>query len=174
MDADLAAALAMSMAPAGDTDTAPAAAAASASSEPNYLSPALQNLIQSIQAGQKGSSLELQEVLKADALSEILRNDTTLQDMLMPDMPDGLQTKEELFTFIRSPQFRQTVAELGQALSTENMYQILLQMGIDPGIAPGPGARGFLQALITALSKKALEQKPAQDDDDDLDADLYD
>ena len=95
----------------------------------------------------QGSDLELSKVLNTDALCETLREDPTLQvkhitaviltaslnmfwqDMLVVHMPDNLQTREELFTFIRSPQFRQSVDSLNQALGTENMYQILMQMG---------------------------------------------
>merc|ERR1712146_172357 len=82
--------------------------------------------------------------------------------MLVVHMPEELQTREELVTFISSPQFRQTIDSLATVLSSEQMYQILASMGISPSAAPFPGGEGFLQALIATLSKKeSADAKPA-------------
>jgi len=118
--------------------------------------------------------------MNANALLESITDDTAVQDMLVMHMPEDLQTRDELLKFLRTPQFRQAIDQLAVALSSENMYQVLMSMGVDPSAAPYPGVEGFLQALISTLSKKlpaaapkAEETKPAEEEDD-LDADLYD
>lgn len=143
------------------------------------LSPALQSLIQNIQTQARGGTrLQLSTVLDSVALIDTVKNDTAVQDMLVVHMPDELQTRDELVAFISSPQFRQTIDSLATVLSTEQMYTVLVSMGIPMEAAPFPGVEGFLQALISVLSKKpstgegSTVGKSAADDD--LDADLYD
>ena len=63
-------------------------------------------------------------------------------------MPDELQTREELMVFIKTPQFRQTIDSLATVLSSEQMYTILMSMGIDTSAAPFPGVEGFLQVTF--------------------------
>jgi len=145
------------------------------------LSPALQDLIRNIQVqqGRGGRGLELSAVLDSASLIEAISDDTAVQDMLVMHMPDELQTREELMVFIKTPQFRQTIDSLATVLSSEQMYTILMSMGIDTSAAPFPGVEGFLQALIGTLSKKSPEPEVApvqamEEDDADLDADLYD
>jgi len=113
-------------------------------------------------------------VLNPDNLAGLLMDDTNLQDMLLVHLPEALQTRDELFAFIRSPQFQTSVDELAKALETETMYPILQDMGVNPSLAPGPGADGFLAALVMALSKKPSVVAAAKPSEEDLDADLYD
>lgn len=174
-DAELQAALAMSM----QTEEPSSANGGAPATGGVGLSPALQSLIQNIQTQARGSSrLQLSMVLDSVALIDAVKNDTTVQDMLVVHMPDELQTRDELLAFISSPQFRQTIDSLATVLSTEQMYTVLASMGIPMDAAPFPGVEGFLQALISTLSKKpstgegSTAGKSAEDDD--LDADLYD
>ena len=171
MDPELAAALAMSM----QADGGAGAEAPAGGAQPG-LSPALQNLISNIQsqASQASKGLDLADVLDTQALLDAIKGDTAVQDMLVVHLPEELQTREELSFFISSPQFKQTVRELQHVLASESMYSILMSMGVDPSAAPMPGVDGFLQALISTLSKHAAVAPPAKEPEEDLDADLYD
>ena len=174
-DEALAAALAMSMEGSGGSDQAAPAGG------PTELSPALQNLISNIQnqakgGGAGGKHLDLNKVLDSKVLLEMVKNDTAVQDMLVVHMPEDLQTREELIAFISCPQFRQTIDQLTSVLVSEQMYTILMSMGVEPSAAPSPGVEGFLMALIATLSKNAkpaVEAK-AEEPEEDLDDDLYD
>lgn len=171
MDPELAAALAMSMEAEGG---APATGGQAG------LSPALQNLISNIQnqASQAARGLDLSEVLDTQALLDAIKTDTAVQDMLVVHMPEELQTRDELKFFISSPQFKQTVRELQHVLASEQMYSILMSMGVDPSAAPSPGVEGFLGALVSTLSKHAAPaaapSSVVDKEGDELDDDLYD
>jgi len=71
---------------------------------------------------------------------------------LLPLLPEGQQTEEELRTTIRTPQFRSTLRTLSSALMSDNVNSIFANFGlnaVDGGdaMAQGNPILAFLQAL---------------------------
>ncbi|CAM9760073.1 unnamed protein product, partial [Hapterophycus canaliculatus] len=66
---------------------------------------------------QQRRALSLNDVVDADAIEGMgILDDPEVQQMLLPLLPEGQQTEEELRETIRSPQLQQSLASLTQAL----------------------------------------------------------
>jgi hypothetical protein len=103
---------------------------------------------------QPPQSVPLTEVLSAD---QVLRSgilaDPAVQEQLIPFLPEGQQTPEQLEAIVRSPQLRSSLASLTGALQTDNFNAIVSNFGLDPSrgmeaLAAGNNVEAFLQALL--------------------------
>lgn len=73
----------------------------------------------------------LSEVLKSEYLNEIA-NDKEFQETLIPLLPEGRQTVEELRETLKSPQFLQALDNLDHALNSESGDSVLASLNLDP------------------------------------------
>lgn len=73
----------------------------------------------------------LSEVLKSEYLNEIA-NDKEFQEILIPLLPEGRKTVEELKETLKSPQFLQALDSLDHALNSENGDSVLASLNLDP------------------------------------------
>ena len=113
------------------------------------------------QPGQRQRPLSLLQIIKADDVLPLLQDQQVLQE-LIPLLPEGLQTKEELEKTLRSPQFKQSLAALSAALQSENFNTVFANFGLDPrdgatSLNSGDGIGAFLQA-VQARADRAKNQ----------------
>jgi hypothetical protein len=159
--------------PAATTGAAAAAAAAATSAEPNPFG----NLDLSSLLGQLGTApgnippaapgaaslggvpalrqrpVTLQDVVTPDGvLNSGVLEDAEIRARLIAQLPDGAQNEEELQSTLTSPQFRQGLAALSEALYSDNFSSIMANLGIDPqpgmpALVEGNNVRALLLAL---------------------------
>ncbi|GBG78832.1 hypothetical protein CBR_g28055 [Chara braunii] len=92
---------------------------------------------------QQDSGPSLAEILHPDLVGPVLDH-PAIQERLLPYLPEGLRTREELKTLIQSPQFQQQLESFTQVLQHGQID--LSQFGIDAS-KYGPSVRSFLEAI---------------------------
>lgn len=114
--------------------------------------------------------LSLDAVLTPDALTELL-SDPAVVDRLVPHLPEGQRTPDELRTIARQPQFRQALTHLDSALrSADNFSSIFASFDIPPSTAPtSDPVRAFVNAIQAACGSAAPDNGG-----DDGDAEMQD
>ena len=119
--------------------------------DPNILIQNLAAKLQEIRSSKKRDTPALAEVLKSDYLNSITE-DEEFKNALIPLLPEGQQTLEDLKLNLKSPQFLQALDSLEYALNSEAGYSVLMSMGIDPKIFYENGGDGN-DALYKGLEK---------------------
>eukprot|EP00746_Dinoflagellata_sp_MGD_P011866 gnl/MRDRNA2_/MRDRNA2_125067_c0_seq1.p1 gnl/MRDRNA2_/MRDRNA2_125067_c0~~gnl/MRDRNA2_/MRDRNA2_125067_c0_seq1.p1 ORF type:complete len:289 (+),score=86.62 gnl/MRDRNA2_/MRDRNA2_125067_c0_seq1:89-955(+) len=156
-----------------DRATTPAAAAAPpAQANPNDL----MAMMQQMQAGQgdaggnaelagilqqflqnqgggapRSPPVPLQTFLTADVLNQLMDDPEAVAELL-PLLPDGQNTNQDLREVFASPQLSQNMSILSQAIYSENIGILFQMLGLDPStLTPGTEP---MEALCKALEKK--------------------
>jgi|TARA_B110000208_G_C11560849_1_gene355296 hypothetical protein len=81
-----------------------------------------------------------------------LLNDPAVVAALLPLLPEGQQTEEELKATIRTPQFRSTLRTLSSALMSDNVNSIFANFGLNAADGGEEMARGNpIAAFLLAL-----------------------
>ncbi len=93
----------------------------------------------------------LSDLLSSDDVGPLLEDDAVVA-ALLPHLPEGQQTAEELRRTLSTPQFRSTLRTLTSALMSDNYNSVMANFGLDPtagseALAQGNPVLAFLQAL---------------------------
>jgi hypothetical protein len=148
-------------APAGAAPTAAAAAAAPAGQTP-AIDPALQQVLtqflaQQAQGGQAAARqrpVPLEAVLTTEVLTSLLADETACKEMA-DLLPPGQQSPEDLREALVSPQLRQHLHSLTQAIHSDQLPVLFSSLGLDPSsiatAAPGSDA---LELLCRAMENQ--------------------
>lgn len=134
------------------------------------------------QGAQQGNQQELLAQLNAQQqqvpdLSQIINPDTVLpllsspqvQERLLPLLPEGHRTPEELAQLIRSPQFQQSLQHFGSALQSGQLGEFMRHLGLDPHGSPS-SVEGFLRAIQEqANQNRSQSEKKDEKKDDSMD-----
>ena len=83
----------------------------------------------------------LQFILESSSLAPLVE-DEGIQARLLPLLPEGQRTVQDLREMIRSPQFQQSLRSLNSALGTDNVSSIFATLGLDPRDGADEMARG--------------------------------
>ena len=83
---------------------------------------------------------------------------------LIPFLPEGLQTKEELITTITSPQFKASLRAFSSALMGDDLNSLFANFGLNPmdgmtKMTTGDGIGAFLDAIIAAAERGELDKE---------------
>lgn len=118
----------------------------------------LQRAIMSVATGMvRRQPLALQEVLTGD---EVVRtgvlNQPGVREELTALLPEGQRDEDNLMQTLYSPQFRQALEALTEALQGDSYASVLANLGLDPSVGQselvqGENVRAFLQALMAAF-----------------------
>lgn len=150
----------------------------------------LQNFLQGIgpvppEEGQR-ESVDLSTTLTSDALSGVLSNPETLQQ-LQSHLPavDG-STQEALRSTLASPQFQQAVSQFSSALESGQLGPVVSQLAVNSE-AVAAASQGNMQGFVKALEKgnsaegsgspeksdkdKKQDKKDDKDDDEQMQLD---
>ena len=108
------------------------------------------------QAGMVGGGppiTPLTSVVDPDVVQPFLAENEGAQQALLPHLPEGLQNPGELYATLRSPQLRQALGQLTNALQTDNFNAVMSNFGLDPAagaaaLAQGNGVSAFLEAIM--------------------------
>lgn len=75
-------------------------------------------------------------------------------------LPEGQQSKEHYLDNVTSPQFRQALESLTEALNSENFFSVIQSFGLDSKIAQGSldGVEAFIKCIIQKY-KEGKEDK---------------
>jgi len=100
----------------------------------------------------------LDEVFSAQVLQPLL-GDAEVQRVLLRHLPEGRQTVPELYHVITSPQIRQALVALSQALQSDNFNTVMTNFQLDPmdgaqQLQQGDGIAAFLAALQAQVDKE--------------------
>ena len=144
----------------GDHDAPPPAPAAAATND------SMAALMAAFASSPLGQQAQQQQQMQQMAqpliapLSEVVTNDDVAPLLsspeiiaaLLPLLPEGQQTEEELRATIRTPQFRSTLRTLTSALLSDNVNSIFANFGLNAAdggdaMAQGNPILAFLQAL---------------------------
>jgi len=105
----------------------------------------------------------LPAVLNAEAILPLL-NDPLVQAQLLPLLPEGNRTREELQELLRSPQFQQAVSQFNSALQSGQLSQLMPLLGLP---ATAGGTQGGVGALLRAIQEQARNAGQAQEKKDE-------
>jgi len=95
----------------------------------------------------------LQQIINADAITPLLMSPQVQADLL-PFLPEGRRTPEELGQILRSPQFQQSLESFSSALQSGQLGELLRQFGLDVS-----GVEGFLRALQRHVERQQQQQR---------------
>jgi len=98
----------------------------------------------------------LQQIINAEAILPILSS-PQVQSELLPYLPEGRRTPEELHQILRSPQFQQSMESFSSALQSGQLGELLRQFGLD-----STGVEGFLRALQRQVERQQQQQDPSK------------
>lgn len=110
-------------------------------------------------------SVDLSSALTADALTGMLNNSDTIEQLqnFLPAV-DGT-SQEQLRSTLASPQFQQAVSQFSSALQSGQLGPIVSQFAVNPD-AVAAAAQGNMREFVRALERTG-EQKPAEDEKGD-------
>ncbi|KAG3178616.1 hypothetical protein C6341_g7858 [Phytophthora cactorum] len=145
---------------------APAPAPASTTTAAGTLTTAdLQRAMASFQQLAQPKPVSLTKLLGADNMSTIL-DDPTCVEALLQHLPEGSQTPAELRATLRSPQLRQSIGSLVNALQTGNFTAVMANFGLDPSAGAAKLAFGDgVGALLAAIQAWADQQDTSMEGD---------
>ncbi|KAG6962101.1 hypothetical protein JG687_00007328 [Phytophthora cactorum] len=146
--------------------SAPAPAPASTTTAAGTLTTAdLQRAMASFQQLAQPKPVSLTKLLGADNMSTIL-DDPTCVEALLQHLPEGSQTPAELRATLRSPQLRQSIGSLVNALQTGNFTAVMANFGLDPSAGAAKLAFGDgVGALLAAIQAWADQQDTSMEGD---------
>ncbi|ETO83378.1 hypothetical protein F444_02586 [Phytophthora nicotianae P1976] len=118
----------------------------------------LQRAMASFQQLAQPKPVALTKLLSADNLGSIL-DDPASVEALLQHLPEGSQTPAELRATLRSPQLRQSIGSLVNALQTGNFNAVMANFGLDPSAGASKLAFGDgVGALLAAIQAWADQQ----------------
>jgi len=128
----------------------------------------LQNILSGLgvdSASQQPSSpdVSLPSLMNADDIIPLL-NDPHVQERLLPFLPEGNRSREELQELLRSPQFQQAVSQFNSALRSGQLDQLMPMLGL-PSSSGGAGVRALLQAVQEQATQHSPSQTQAKEDE---------
>ena len=102
----------------------------------------------------------LPAVLDAAAIEPLLRENAAMRDALLPLLPPGQQTPDNLYEILRSPQLRQAAGTLTGALEDSNAAAVFSNFGLraadgDEAMAAGDSVGALVAALIARAARNA-------------------
>jgi len=116
-------------------------------------------LQQQQQQQQEQNTPSLSQIMNPDEIAPFLNN-PAVQDQLLPLLPEGRRTPEELHSILRSPQFQQSLEAFGSALQSGQLGELLRQFGVGSG---GPSSlEGFLYALQQRQNQQRQQNQQNQ------------
>ncbi|KAJ7969458.1 Regulatory particle non-ATPase 13 [Quillaja saponaria] len=104
----------------------------------------------------------LEDILKPDLIMPLIET-LPLEQRLVPYLPEGRWSPEDVLELLQSPPFRQQVDSFTYVLRTGQID--LSQFGIDPSKYKFT-VLSFLEALEDSISKKSEPEESMQDDQD--------
>mmetsp|Transcript_19428 Transcript_19428/g.33419 ORF Transcript_19428/g.33419 Transcript_19428/m.33419 type:complete len:285 (+) Transcript_19428:41-895(+) len=129
-----------------------------ASSTANNVASQMQDVLSGLFAGgalEQSKDIDLIDILSSSAVGPLLtQDDDQLRAnvlALTEHLPGETTRVDEIVDLLRSPQFKQAVNQLDQALSSggEQLAGILTQLGLEPSFAAQfPPVEAFIRALI--------------------------
>jgi len=118
----------------------------------------LQNILSGlgVEAGsaQSQPDASLPTLMNAEDILPLL-NDPQVQERLLPLLPEGTRSREELQELLRSPQFQQAVSQFNSALQSGQLNQLMPLLGLP---ATGGGGQGGVDGLLRAVQERASTQ----------------
>ena len=158
-DEMLAAAIAASMTSSSPTAQEPASTGGGTNANP-LSTDAMTSLLQAMfqaqqQRPQAPTIVPLNTVLTPESFSQLLE-DPKIVEALLPFLPEGQQTEEELRQTFSSPQLQQSLRSLTNALLSNNYNAVLANFGLDAAAGADAMAQGNpVLAFIQALQEQA-------------------
>jgi hypothetical protein len=124
------------------------------------------SLPQSQSAPQEGAQqrqrVRLSQVMDPNVILPVLNN-PTVQQQLMPFLPEEMRTPSEFNQLLSSPQFQQALDHFSDALQSGQLGELLRQFGLPTS---GPtSVEQFLQAVQQSAQKQQSEKKDDKKDD---------
>jgi hypothetical protein len=111
--------------------------------------------MQQQQYGPRVPIVPLTSVVDASVVEPFVSGNEEAQQALLSHLPEGMQTTGELYNTLRSPQLRQALGSLTNALQTDNFNAVMANFGLDPAagsaaLQQGNGIGAFLDAVIAS------------------------
>eukprot|EP00941_MAST-03F_sp_MAST-3F-sp1_P002715 g2715.t1 len=102
--------------------------------------------------GPPAMAVSLNNVVRHPDVQACLQSEEARRE-LIPHLPDGLQTTEELNGSLRTPQVQQAVSRLNGALQSSNINTVMVNFNLDPAagaehLARGDGVGAFISAVV--------------------------
>ena len=121
-------------------------------------------------------SPSLQQTLSQDKLLELIKDDPEVMKTLIPHLPEGQQTNENLEANLRSSQLQQAMRTLTQAIQSDQADIILASCGLDAKFLKDSKdpMEGLMKALIDKHSSKKEGGDGDKKDDEKKDGDKKD
>lgn len=122
----------------------------------------LQNALQGVaQISQRTPPLH--EIIRSQDITPLL-NDPAVQEALLPLLPENMRTPEELRSTFSSPQFRQALVALSQAIQSEGYEAVMASMALNPSagaehLMRGDGIGAFLAAVMARYPSSSSQQQ---------------
>lgn len=160
-DEMLAAAIAASMASSSPPEPAPAAATGGAGPlSTDAMTSLLQAMFQAQQQTRQAPTVVPLNTIVTPASVSHLLDDPKVVEELLPLLPEGQRTEEELRLTISSPQLQQSLRSLTNALLSNNYNAVLANFGLNAAAGAEAMAQGnTVLAFIQALQQQAEEGK---------------
>mmetsp|Transcript_30299 Transcript_30299/g.78421 ORF Transcript_30299/g.78421 Transcript_30299/m.78421 type:complete len:350 (+) Transcript_30299:347-1396(+) len=139
------------------TSTNPPASAEAARSILSPVDPLGQALAAASQANsvQNVVPMLLSDAMPSSALEELLTDEKVVRSLL-PLLPEGQQSLNDLRETLRSPQFQQSLGTLSHIANMGQMGQVMSSFQLD-GRSLIPGVEAFLRAISKQTQKKDFE-----------------
>jgi 26S proteasome regulatory subunit N13 len=148
--------------------TQTSAASSSASAAPADLGN-LQSILRELGAASGGAgqrreeSVDLTSVITPEALLPLFNNPQVVEQLL-PYLPEGQRSPEELMQMVHSAQFQQALRAFNSALQSGALAEVLPALGLPPSAAAGD-VQEFLRALQEHSQRGEGSQSSQQESD---------
>jgi hypothetical protein len=114
------------------------------------------------EGAQQRQRVRLSQVMDPNVILPVLNN-PTVQQQLMPFLPEEMRTPSEFNQLLSSPQFQQALDHFSDALQSGQLGELLRQFGLPTS---GPtSVEQFLQAVQQSAQKQQSEKKDDKKDD---------
>jgi hypothetical protein len=108
---------------------------------------------------QQDSSPSLDKIVTQESMGKLIDDDANgeIAKELIPHLPEGQQTAEDLRENLMSPQLREAMRTLTQAIQSDQAEIILASCGLDSSHLTN--AKDGMEALMNALIAKYADKK---------------
>ena len=103
----------------------------------------------------------LSDLISSNDVMPLLDNEAVV-DALLPHLPEGQRTAEELRRTISTPQFRSTLRTLTSALMSDNYNTVMANFGLEPTAGSEALAQGNPVLALQAIQAQADSNPAAQ------------
>lgn len=100
---------------------------------------------------------DMLDVLEPSAVMKIFE-DEEVANALLPLLPEGMRSKEDLRSQLEGPQFQATCRRLQSIINSSEMSALMAQMGL-----PSDGTQIGMKAFLEAIQKKGNEEREEKD-----------